>query len=203
MDDRIDVVIPCRNGAMTAPATVKALANHPAIGNVIVVVNPPDGDTEKALRGEYGVVTLHANSEGKGQAVMLGLALVETEHVVFCDADMTGLTLDHVSQLVAHAVMGEDSMTIGIPEIPSNYPHKRLWAWPWVSGQRCIPTRLVKPLLLHGYLMETQINAAAKHAKYPVHFEWLDGLHSPFIMSEKRLADMERDAKWGKEHGIL
>jgi glycosyltransferase involved in cell wall biosynthesis len=203
-DDVIDVVIPARNTADNIASVVRPFYNHPAIGHIIVVANPPDLRISKALNEfDYPVLLLHTGAEGKGQAVMRGLNDVQTEYVVFCDSDVIGLTEDHVSMMVSDAVAGEDSLLIGVPEYPDNLNERRLWAWPWVSGQRCVPTRLVRPLILHGYLMETQINRAARYAEYPVRLEWLKGLTSPYVMTDQRLNDMDNDARWGREHGIL
>ena len=207
MDDVFDVIIPARNASETIGDVVHPFAHHPAIGDIIVVVNPSyDPGTEAVLR-QYGtsVIPMYVEAQGKGEAVMFGLELVATSHVIFCDADLTGLTEDHISQMIMYHTIGERCMTIGMPEIPENYPNVRrsLTAWPWISGQRVVPRTLVKSLILHGYLMETQINMAAYHAKLPVHFEWLDGCHSPYNLTDKRREAMEKDFKWGKEHGIL
>jgi glycosyltransferase involved in cell wall biosynthesis len=205
---RVDVVIPARDEQDNIGVVVSVLKTHPAIGKVIVVVDKDTAD-------DTGVIAVNAvgdsrdgwvltpETRGKGQCVRVGLGEVTTEHVLFCDADIKGLTYDHVSLLLGDAIMGVDYMTIGVPEIPKNYPTERIWAWPWVSGQRCVPTRLVRPLYLHGYLMETQINAAAKHSNLPLHFEWLKGMQSSYYMSERRIREMMEDAEWGHKHGIL
>jgi Glycosyl transferase family 2 len=205
MSDVIDVVIPARNASKTIAGVVKPLADHPAIGDIFVIVNPPDRDTEEALSEFNGknVFTQHIQADGKGEAVMYGMRMVTTTHVLFIDADITGLRSHHIGLLISDAVLDVHSLLIGIPDIPRNYPEERLWAWPWVSGQRCIPRRLIRPMLLHGYLMETQINRAASHAKYPIRFEWLIGCKSEFKMSPARIAKMQEDLKWAKERGIL
>lgn len=206
MSDVIDVVIPARNAAETVADVVEAFAEHPAIGRIIVVINPPNVSTAlalKALPHTRNIYALQEYAGGKGQAVMMGLKYVLTEHVIFCDADITGFTSDHVSALITDAVQGKDSMLVGVPDIPENLSSRRLWAFPWVSGERCVPTRLVRPLKLHGYLMETQINLAARFAQYPVHFEPLYNCKSEYRMSDKRIEDMTKDLRWGKERGIL
>jgi glycosyltransferase involved in cell wall biosynthesis len=206
MTDRIDVVIPARNAAETIGDVVEAFAEHPVIGRIIVVINPPNVSTALALKALHytnHIYAIQMYADGKGQAVKRGLEYVVTPHVIFCDADITGFTSDHVSALIGGAMTGEDSMVVGVPDIPDNLPEKRLWSFPWVSGQRCVPTRLVRPLNLHGYLMETQINCANGHAGWPVHFEPLYGCKSPFRMTEERIAAMMEDARWGKERGIL
>lgn len=206
MSDRIDVVIPARNAADTIGPIVAAFAEHPAIGRIIVVVNPPDIKTSLALKKlahTRSIYLLQENMAGKGQAVMRGLELVITPYVILCDADLTGFTSNHVSGLITGAVMGEESMVVGVPDIPDNLPGRRLWSFPWVSGERCIPTRLIRPLHLHGYLMETQINCARAHANYPVQFVPLYGCKSPYLMTDKRIADMISDMEWGRARGIL
>src|ERR1700751_3969516 len=209
MDDYIaDVVIPARNEQDTIRDIVDIFSSHPSIGNVIVGI---DADTTDSTIGLLFRTTAQMvfGERGKGQIVTKCLKAVETPYVLFCDADITGLTTDHVGLLVAEATvdsawdLGDPVMTVGVPEIPANLPTDRLWAWPWVSGQRCVPTRLVRPLRLHGYLMETQINAAARHASMPVRFEWLRGVKSEYKMTERRLDEMQRDAVWGREHGVL
>lgn len=201
--DRIDVVIPMWNAGETAEAVIEAWTDHPAVGEVIVAVDKETTDAWQHKSHYRGAYILQTEEHGKGQVVMHGLEHVTTDWVAFCDADLEGLKADHISLLLADAIMDNPRMTIGVPDVPNNYPTSRLWAWSWVSGQRCLPTSVIRPLTLHGYLMETQINRAAKHSLLPLNFEWLSGLHSPYVMSEQRLKDMERDAKWGRVHGLL
>lgn len=203
MGDVIDVIIPAKGTHETIGDVVSAFKNHPAIGKVIVVSNPPDLRIMQALVKFSGVYVLYSSAIGKGQAISRGLQVVTTPHVILCDSDVTGLSYDHISLMILDAIIDKDSLLIGVPDIPENLPERRLWAFPWVSGERCIPTRLIRPLRLHGYLTETQINLAAHHAKFPVRFEPLYGLKSPYRMSDERLAAMAKDAEWGREHGIL
>lgn len=206
--DGIDVVLPARNEAKTIGQIINIFLLHPAVGKVIVCVDSETADETAQIAAscidDYRIGWIITNAgRGKGQCVRRGLEEVTTKYVAFCDTDITGLTVDHVSLLLSNAVLDEPYLTIGVPDIPKNYPTERLFAWPWVSGERCVPTALVRPLFLHGYLMETQINAAAKHASLPVHFEWLHRLKASYYMSEKRIREMMRDAQFGREHGIL
>lgn len=205
--DRIDVVIPARNEADTIGSVLSVFKLHPAIGTVIVVVDKDTGDdtaevARQALDSTDMVLELFTPS-GKGQCVRHAMQYVNTEYVMFCDSDLKGLTVDHISRLIYHATLGDDYLTIGVPDIPKNYPTERIWAWPWVSGERCVPAKLVQPLWLHGYLMETQINTAARHADMPLNFQWLRGLQASYYMSERRIREMVRDAEFGQTHGIL
>lgn len=209
MTDGIDVVIPTRNEDATIRPIVEVFIEHPAIRTVIVGIDEDTTDDTMTTAigswlGEPRRLVIIFGGRGKGQVVKKCLQVVETPHVIFCDGDITGLSSDHIDLLIADAVFNDkETMTVGVPDIPANYPTDRVWAWPWVSGERCVPTKLVRPLELHGYLMETQINSAARHANFAVNFQWLVGLTSPYNLSEQRIAEMQRDAAWGKEHGIL
>ena len=210
MTDVIDVVIPARNARATIDGVIDPFYSHPAIGQIVVVINPPDQELAEYLLDNYynrshgsNVLPMSLDAAGKGEAVMFGLETVGTPHVVFCDADLTGLTEHHVSLLIADAVLGTDTLTIGLPEVPRELDERRVWTWPWVSGERCIPRKLVRPLILHGYLMETQINTAAYHAKMPLRFEWLIGCHAPYRITDKRREIMREEYRWGVERGLL
>lgn len=200
-DKRVDVVIPARNEAETIGGVVSAFALSPHIRSIYVMADActDDTDLEAVMSGANTVCSYPWNN--KGNAVNHAINKhVKTERVFLCDADLTGLTPEHVSALVECESVG---MAVGVPVIPENYPTNRLWAWPWVSGERVIPTRLIRPMRLEGYLMETQINSAARHASLPLKFEWLRGCKADYNMSATRLADMERDLALGRRLGIL
>lgn len=202
----IDVVIPARNEATTIKHITFVFRHHPRINRVIVVV---DADTTDATTFEASNYATHVTlgPRGKGQCVKHGLQFVRTARVIFCDADLTGLTYNHVSQLTDTGL--RDSMVIGVPDfpdvtkIPPRFADTITWAWPWVSGQRRVPTDLAYSLDLHGYLMEVQLNKANHKAGNKVQLERLYGLHSPLALTSQRLDEMNRDHKWGVENGIL
>lgn len=201
LDTRVDVVIPARNEQTTIGRVVSAFRNSPCVKNIYVMADACIDDTviEAALSGAEVVCSYEWNN--KGQAVQHAVEKhVKTSRVFLCDGDLSGLTPEHVSMLASCESVG---MAVGVPMIPDNYPTHRLWAWPWVSGERVIPTALVRPMRLEGYLMETQINSAARHASLPLKFEWLKGCKADYNMSATRLADMERDLALGRRLGIL
>jgi glycosyltransferase involved in cell wall biosynthesis len=204
----ITAIIPAWDEEDTIGDIVEAFLWAKLIRPIIVAVDSKTEDDTAIIaganiKGEHNGFVINNAGIGKGQVLMAALSEVRTPYVFFCDADIKGLTANHISLMISDAMVEEQSMTIGIPDLPDNYPKERDWAYPWVSGIRCFPTRLVRPLNLHGYLTEVQLNAAASHAEMSVRFEWLRGVKSPYVMSDRRLADIEADAAWGKEHGIL
>jgi polyisoprenyl-phosphate glycosyltransferase len=204
MIDPVDVVIPARNEEKTIGNICNILSSHLLVKTVIVVCDSCKDDTDLEAWKHGADIVLSREYNSKGQTVMTGLSHVVTDRVMLMDADLTGLHHMHVTDLIGGKnVLALTGMRIGVPDLDPGLPYTRDWAWPWVSGQRVVPTSLVKSLSLHGYLMETQINAAASRAKLPVSFAWLTGLKSSYNMTERRLEEMNRDLQYGKQNGIL
>jgi glycosyltransferase involved in cell wall biosynthesis len=203
MIDPVDVVIPARNEEKTIGNICNILSTHLLVKSIIVVCDSCKDDTDLEAWKHGADIVLSREYNSKGQTVMAGLAHVVTDRVLFMDADLSRLTHMHVTDILDGPTGPHSTMRIGVPDLDPGLPYTRDWAWPWVSGQRVVPTSLVKSLKLHGYLMETQINAAASKAKLPVSFAWLTGLKSSYNMTERRLEEMTRDLQYGKQNGIL
>jgi glycosyltransferase involved in cell wall biosynthesis len=210
----IDVVIPARNEEGTVLPILYAFRAHPQIRQIVLVV---DADTQDntydkvrqyihdAEKNNIRVLVGPAGG-GKGQNVQAGLLYVRTRRVIFCDADIIGLTNQHIDRLAKS--YPHQLQTILVPKFPANVPEHVTNAWPWVSGQRCVTTSFITDLDLHGYLMEVQINRKIESFSNPQHvprtgFLFTDDLVSPYKMTSRRLEEMERDRRWGIEHGVL
>lgn len=189
----IDVVIPARNEQETVRAVINAFRDSWSIGQIIVVVNDSTDKTEELAREVPGTRVLYLDGRGKGQAVSAGLALVTTPRVIFCDADLHGLTNLHVSQLCAES----DGVVIGVPDFTANVPwpvHKEVWGW--VSGIRCLPTRVAKSVPLYGYTMEVMLNHAAQRAGLPSLFTRLYGVTGTPRWNADRMEQLVEGKKW-------
>lgn len=197
-----DVVIPAWNEETTLPSILRVLTTHDHIDRVIVVVDEETTD-DTAVKAKEFTSWVHAGYHGKGQNVMLGLSLVQSEHVMFCDADYSNLTHKHVDTMLN--ARGYEWMTIGVPEFPVDVPARVISAWPWVSGIRIMPTEMPLAVTpeLHGYLTEVQLNKHAAQHGYHVAFKFLPGLWSPFLMTPRRVQERELDRAWGMREGVL
>lgn len=201
MNELVDVVIPARNEQLSIGRVVRAFRHSPLVNRIYVLADACDDDTaiEAALSGADTICSFRWNSKGKAVTHAIRHH-VTTRRVFLCDGDLWGFTTKHVTELIECETVG---MAVGVPDIPANLPDHRLWAWPWVSGERVIPTQLARPMRLEGYLMETQLNRAARHAHLPLKFQFMRGCKSVYNMTDQRLADMERDLRLGRQLGIL
>jgi len=205
----VDAIIPAWNEAATIGPIVSTLTNHPGIHHVWVMLDLKTTDDTAQVAKRHHARVIEDYTNGKGQCVMAGLQYVDTPRVLFCDADLTGLTADHVTQLIMMRPLVP--MVIGIPDfpkwedIPPNFSNRPfIGAWPWMSGERCMSSHVAKNAGdLYGYLMETQLNTANHKAGRPVEFVRLEGCQSPLDLNEQRLRDMHRHMEYGKRMGVL
>jgi glycosyltransferase involved in cell wall biosynthesis len=179
----VDVVICAMNEAPTIAGVVAACRNAPGTSRVIVVDDrSKDGTGRIAKRaGAHRVIT--GPGTGKGQALTAGMELVTTDRVVFVDADLTGLTAEHVELLCQphdgviiasrSSASGRVDLTID-PDQPLIVGHA--YGRPGVyhagdvlnSGQRSMPARLPRMIRLTGYYAEMQLHWVAAGLGLPV-----------------------------------
>lgn len=201
----VDVVIPILDYDPNMYWIVQKLQRHPGITRIILTLDPSINSLSRrtittAIYQEFNKVLVVSGSAGKGQNVLTAMHVVSTPRVMFCDCDYLGLNYDHITQLTKP----ETGMIIGVPTYPLHVPTHVLMSWPWVSGFRTLPREIV-PDNLHGYLMEHQLNTAAKNAGLIIEKFLMAGLVSPFKwpLPAWRQEAMENDFKWGKANGIL
>src|SRR5204863_8988171 len=112
-DVRVAAVIPAHNEEETVADVVNAAAVARLVDEVVVVDNASeDGTADAASRAAAQVVT--EPSPGKGEARRTGVAATSADIVVFLDADLVGLTPDHVDALVGPILDGAAAMTCGL-----------------------------------------------------------------------------------------
>lgn len=194
---RVDVVIPAWNEATTIGPIIETLQATKGIGKVIVVIDIKTTDnTPGVAMGHHAHVIKGDTLAGKGQCVTAGLMRVDTSRVLFCDADITGLTTKHVSELIQP--FKGNPMVVGVPDfpgmdtIPAPFKNSQFVnAWPWISGQRCMATWIALGTTLTGYRMERQLTRANERAGRKIIFKQLEGVKSPLKLTDPtRLATM-------------
>lgn len=162
----VDVVIPALNEAQTIGDVVSTFRQSPRIGKVIVV-SDLSRDRTGPVAAKAGAVVVKGPGKGKGQAMMRGLLEVKSPRVIFADADINGLTVNHVNALAAT----DFGMIVGLRDT-GRFNFIQVQAQlPPIAGERSLPTRFVRSLRLDGFGAETQINiAVAKNNMRTIHF---------------------------------
>ena len=139
-------VIPAYNEEKTIGDVLAVLQEVSLISRIIVV---SDGSTDNTVEvaGSYDVdvVELKEN-RGKGGALQAGLQNTRAEVVLFLDADLIGLTTEHVENLLLPVLQDRAEMTIGIFEKGRRATDFAQKMAPKLSGQRAIKYSLIEQI---------------------------------------------------------
>jgi len=107
----VSVVIPAYNEGKRIKSTLRALKLLKII-NKIIVVNDGSTDNTAALAREEGAFVLDLNpNRGKGGAMNAALPLIDTEIIVFLDADL-GQSAQEVEKIIQPVMAGDTDLCI-------------------------------------------------------------------------------------------
>ncbi len=97
----VAVIIPAKNEAATIGAVIDAVTHYEDFVDQLIVVNDHSSDDTHAVATHHGarVVDLEG-ATGKGEALRAGLALSQSELVVFLDADVLNPGADYVARMI-------------------------------------------------------------------------------------------------------
>lgn len=162
-----DVVISAKTEQATISDVVHAFKLADGIGQIIVV-NDHSNDLTGQFAEQSGATVIPGPGQGKGAAMMAGLKHVETDRVIFSDADLKGFAPSHATALATPCF----GMIVAMRD--KGYTGNALMTnsrYPTIAGERALPTWLVKQLRLDSYQAEMQINSAIVRARLPIfHF---------------------------------
>lgn len=195
----IDVIIPARNEADTIGGVIDAFSPVPYIGSILIGIDPETRDDTELACSERECFWRRTPEPGKGQVIAHMLDYVESEHLVLCDADLTGLTPLHVQQYACEC----NRQTVGVADYPELSPVPwpvPMHVWAQMSGQRCLPTEIVRSVPLHGYTVEAFLNRAVDQAGLETVYRTLGGVKGKIRKNGIRMAELRRDREWIAEH---
>lgn len=138
-------IIPAYNEAKTIGSVLNILKGCRLVDQVIVV---SDGSTDSTVHealvfDDVEVIELLEN-RGKGGAIKAGLDHTTAGILLFLDADLIGLTTEHVNALIRPVLDGTVPMTVGIFEkgrVATDIAQKMA---PFLSGQRAVRRELLE-----------------------------------------------------------
>lgn len=194
--DKVGVIVPAWNEERDIQCVLDVLGPIGWLEQIVVV---DDGSSDATPRvalecaenyPRMSVLQLLQN-QGKGSAMLAGLRALpsEIETVVFIDADLIGLTENHLRVLIGPVKNLDCDMSVAIFK-------KGYWRTdisqkfaPNLNGQRCLPMRYAEealiPLVESGYGVEIGLTLYARRKKWRIQYvDWPGMTHD---MKEHKL----------------
>lgn len=134
----ICAIIPAYNEEKNIARVIQVLQQSPLLSEIIVV-NDGSHDGTASVAASHGVlvITLEKN-QGKAHAMAAGAQSTSADILFFVDADLIGLTPDHVATVITPVTNGDAGMTVGLRD-------RGPWMWwllehalPVIGGERAI-----------------------------------------------------------------
>mgnify|MGYP000726684264 CR=1 FL=1 len=115
MKQRISIIIPAFNEEARIGNVIEPLFREKDFFEIIVIDDGSSDKTSEVAKGFFGVrvVKLDRN-QGKGAAIIRGIEEARGDILVFIDADLVGLTKNHIRALVKPVADGGAEATLGV-----------------------------------------------------------------------------------------
>lgn len=177
---RTAVIIPAFNEEATVGRVVEAARRCPLVDTVIVVDDGSSDETARVAAQAGARVVVLPQNRGKGAAMRRGVRESgRAQFILFLDADLIGLTPEHVGELVHPVVSGQADMTIGVFQDGRLSTDLAQVVAPYLSGQRAVRRELleaVRDLEMSRFGVEVALTRHARRNKLKVLDVMLPGM---------------------------
>lgn len=144
---KIAAVIPAYNEEATIAVIVDTLHAMPEIDEVVVVSDGSSDETAQAARAAQARTIEFTENRGKAAAMCAGFDATDADVVLFLDADLVGLTHQHVLALLVPVVRGECDMAVGLFSQGRVATDLAQILTPYLSGQRAVRRQVMAEML--------------------------------------------------------
>ena len=164
----VDCVIPARNETATVGSVVKVARACRYVREVIVVDDGSTDDTAERAAAAGAKVVRRESDGSKAHAMEAGVEVSDADAILFCDADLIGITPDHLDRICEPVLEGRAAMSLGTFDYG-------IWNWfvlrfPPTTGERIIPRWVfdnIPPHKRDGYTIEIMINEVITEGRLP------------------------------------
>ena len=136
---KVAAVVPAYNEASRIGVVLEVLKRSSAIDEIVTISDGSTDLTYEVAAKIEGVKAIKLERNvGKGGAMLAGAESTDADVLAFFDADLIGLTPEHVNALVQPLLAGESVMSIGIFRAGRRWTDLAQKIAPYISGQRAL-----------------------------------------------------------------
>lgn len=157
----VAAIIAAFNEEPTIGPIVKTLVDSKLFRDIVVISDGSTDRTAEIARGE-GATLVHELpwKHGKGAAMLHGLAHTDAPIIFFLDADLKGLTREHLLKVLEPVSRGKLAMCVGIRD-RGGLGMKLAAHLPLIGGERALARRVIEDLpdkYVQGFMVESALN---------------------------------------------
>lgn len=185
---KIAVVIPAYDEEKTIGNVLKPVSAISMIDDIIVVSDGSHDRTANIARSYKARVIEFDKNHGKTYAVLSGVQSTDADIILMLDADLIGLTEEHVINLLQPVLDERADMTIGIFNSGRGATDFAQKIAPFLSGQRAICKSFLEKLeeyKVTSYGIEMALTLMAEKEKIRTQLVYLPNL-THLMKEEKR-----------------
>lgn len=194
---KVAAIVPAFNEERNIGRVLKILLKSKQLDEVIVVDGGSKDRTVGVSKSLGAEVIRLEKCRGKGEAMKEGVKKSKAEIIAFFDADLIGLSQEHISLLIQPVLKKKAVMSVGLRERWGGLPKIIAKIDPLlaIGGERALERSVfekIPPRFILGFGIETVLNYYCLKKKLPVSYVELKGLN--VVVKEK---------KWGLVKGLL
>lgn len=146
VNDGISCIICAFNEAPRIAAVLAVASVHPLLQEVIVVDDGSTDDTAKVVKRFPSVRLIsYTENQGKSFAMATGIAKAQGNFLMLLDADLKGLTAEHLTKLATPVLSGKTDVSLSLRK--NSLLIFRAIGLDFVSGERVISKELLSDAL--------------------------------------------------------
>jgi polyisoprenyl-phosphate glycosyltransferase len=145
--DQVVCIIPAFDEEATIADVVRVVACYPHIDRVIVVDDGSEDRTSEKARAIKGIEIVRLNTNrGKGAAMQAGINASNEPLILFLDADLLGMTSQHITDLLEPVISDSADMSVGVFRGGRLFTDLAHLISPSLSGQRAMKRSILTNL---------------------------------------------------------
>jgi glycosyltransferase involved in cell wall biosynthesis len=170
----VSIIIPAYNEAVRIAPVIRIAKQHKDVVEVLVIDDGSTDGTAEIAKDAGAIVFRQPQNRGKAEAMDVGVAQAQFEYILFLDADIYGVDLETLEQMIRPVLTQKCSMFVALRSRKIALLNTLIHYMPIIGGERCLTKTLwyqVPQKYRKGFQIEIALNYFAKQTPFKMKHE--------------------------------